>query len=150
VSGAASASQDDEIASTAAAEFAKRQSSSAAKITHVPGERVAAGFRHDATLIEDPAFRVAASHRTGAGEAEVHLRDTDIFYVTEGSAELIVGGEVVSPRNVSPEEIRGSEIKGGEAIRLAQGDVMSVPRGTPHWFKQVRTPFNYYVVKSRR
>jgi uncharacterized protein GlcG (DUF336 family) len=150
VSGAASAAQDDEIASIAAGEFIRRQTSATAKVVHIPGDQVAAAFRHDSTLIEDPAFRVNASRRNGAGEAEVHLRDTDIFYVTQGSAELIVGGEVVSPRNIAADEIRGSEIKGGDAVRLAQGDVMSVPRGTPHWFKRVNTPFSYYVVKSRR
>ena len=149
VSGAASAAQDDEIASVAAAEFVKRQSVKSAHVTHIPGSDVERAFQTDATLIDATAFRVNASRRTGAGEAEVHALDTDIFYIIRGSAELIVGGEVVAPRQMSPEEIRGSEIKGGESVRLAVGDVMSIPRGTPHWFKSVRTPFHYYVVKSR-
>jgi hypothetical protein len=25
-----------------------------------------------------------------------------------------------------------------------------VPKGTPHWFQQVTSPFNYYVVKVRQ
>lgn len=149
VSGAASAAQDDEIASMAAAEFVRRQAAHAAKVIHIPSAAVARAFQRDSTLIDDPEFRVNASRRTGAGEAEIHAVDTDIFYVTQGSAELIFGGQVVSPRSVSPGEIRGSEIKGGETVRLAQGDVMSIPRGTPHWFKSVRTPFTYYVVKCR-
>jgi hypothetical protein len=24
-----------------------------------------------------------------------------------------------------------------------------VPKGTPHWFQEVTSPFNYYVVKVR-
>jgi uncharacterized protein GlcG (DUF336 family) len=147
VSGAASAAQDDEIATAAAAEFAKRQSA-AARVQHVPAAQVAQAFRDDATLLADGAFRVNASRRDGAGEAEVHQRDTDIFYVTKGSAELVTGGQVVAPRQTAPAEIRGTQISGGDTLQLQRGDVVSIPRGVPHWFKQVRTPFEYYVVKS--
>jgi glc operon protein GlcG len=147
VSGAASAAQDDEIASFAAAEFGKRQMAGA-RVQHVPAERVAQAFRKDANLITEDAFRVNASRRDGAGEAEVHQRDTDIFYVTKGSAELVTGGQVVEPRQSSPAEIRGTQISGGDSLQLKQGDVVSIPRGVPHWFKQVHAPFEYYVVKS--
>jgi mannose-6-phosphate isomerase-like protein (cupin superfamily) len=30
------------------------------------------------------------------------------------------------------------------------GDVVVVPNGTPHWFKQVNGPLLYYVVKVRQ
>jgi glc operon protein GlcG len=61
---------------------------------------------------------------------------------------LIVGGKVTNPRTLAAGEIRGSAIEGGEARSIERGDVVVIPRGTPHWFKQVRTPFTYYVVKS--
>ena len=32
---------------------------------------------------------------------------------------------------------------------LASGDVMIIPNGVPHWFKEVQAPFLYYVVKVR-
>ena len=31
---------------------------------------------------------------------------------------------------------------------LKKGDVITIPRGVPHWFKQVDAPFTYYVVKD--
>ncbi len=148
VSGAASAAQDDEIASNAAAAFQQRQAELSARVQHLSGARVAKAFREDANLISDPAFQVNASRRDAAGEAEVHLRDTDIFYVLAGSAQLIVGGELITPRNLSASEVRGAQIQGGETMQLAKGDVVSIPRGVPHWFKQVSAPFEYYVVKS--
>jgi glc operon protein GlcG len=148
VSGASSAAQDDEIATAAVAQFIKAQSAESEKVTLVPSKQVTQGFRHDASLISNAQFRVNASHRDGPGEAEVHLRDTDIFYVLQGSAELVTGGEVVAPHNTASSEIRGTEIRGGDSHHLAQGDVMTIPRGVPHWFKQVRAPFTYYVVKS--
>ena len=148
VSGAASAAQDDEIATAAAAQFNKTQASADAQVTIVPSATVAQGFRDDANLIDKPEFRVNASRRNGPGEAEVHLRDTDIFYVLQGSAELVTGGELLTPRNTAANEIRGVAVEGGDVHHIAKGDVITIPRGVPHWFKQVRTPFTYYVVKS--
>jgi uncharacterized protein GlcG (DUF336 family)/mannose-6-phosphate isomerase-like protein (cupin superfamily) len=148
VSGASSAAQDDEIASAAAAQFAKAHASSAAKVTIVPRATVEAGFTKDATLVSDEHFRVSASHRAGSGQAEIHLNDTDIFYILKGSAELVVGGTVSDPQQLTPLEIRGSAIVGGESHAISHGDVITIPRGVPHWFKHVETPFTYYVVKS--
>ena len=145
VSGAASAAQDDEIATAAAATFEKAQTS---KVSFVPRAQVDEGFRKDATLVNDAGYRVNSSRRDGPGEAEVHLADTDIFYVIEGSATFVTGGEVVEPRNVSPTEIRGRQLSGGEVRHLAKGDVITIPRGVPHWFKEVSAPFTYYVVKN--
>lgn len=148
VSGASSAAQDDEIASAAAAEFARAHATPAARVTIVPRATVEAGFAQDATLVSEEHFRVSASHRAGSGQAEVHLNDTDIFYILKGSAELIVGGTVSDPQQLTPLEIRGSAIVGGESHTIAHGDVITIPSGVPHWFKHVETPFTYYVVKS--
>jgi uncharacterized protein GlcG (DUF336 family) len=148
VSGASSAAQDDEIATAAAADFTKNQQHRAAQVTVIPRATVEAGFATDATLLSDADFRVNASHRAGPGEAEIHLNDTDIFYVLKGRAELVVGGSVSEPHTLSAGEIRGSRIAGGESRMIAQGDVVTIPRGIPHWFKQVSSPFTYYVIKS--
>jgi uncharacterized protein GlcG (DUF336 family)/mannose-6-phosphate isomerase-like protein (cupin superfamily) len=145
VSGAASAAQDDEIASAGAAEFEK---SHRATVTFVPRSQVDEGFRKDANLVNDSAYRVNASRRDGPGEAEIHLAETDIFYVLEGSATFVTGGNVIDPKNLSSSEIRGKAIDGGEERHLAKGDVITIPRGIPHWFKQVDAPFIYYVVKD--
>lgn len=148
VSGAASAQQDDEIAQAAADSFAKRRSAHAAPVTHVPRATVDAGYRRDANLVSDAGYRVNASRRDGPGEAEVHLTETDIFYVQQGNATFVTGGRVVEPRSVSATELRGRAIEGGEVRELRAGDVITIPYGVPHWFKRVDAPFTYYVVKS--
>jgi glc operon protein GlcG len=114
----------------------------------IPRAEVDSGFFKDAKLLTGDGFRVEASHRVGPGEAEVHVHDTDIFYVLKGGADLIVGGKVSNPRQLSEGELRGPAIEGGEMRRIASGDVVVIPRGVPHWFKRVNTPFTYYVVKS--
>ena len=94
-------------------------------------------------------YMVHASHRDGAGMAEVHELDADIIYVIAGSATLVTGGTVEGGKTTAPHEIRGTAINGGDVRRIAQGDVLIVPRGTPHWFQDVTGPLNYYVVKVR-
>ena len=50
---------------------------------------------------------------------------------------------------IEPEEIRAKESRDGESRMITKGDVVVVPNGTPHWFKEVKGPINYYVVKVR-
>jgi glc operon protein GlcG len=145
VSGAASAQQDTEIAEAAARAFA---ATGAAAVRHVPGSEVRAAFAANRTVLESPGFRVNPSGRDGPGEAEVHLWDGDIMYVLDGAATLVTGGTVVEPRTVAPGEVRGPRIEGGTARELGPGDVVHVPAGSPHWFREVRGPFRYYVVKN--
>jgi uncharacterized protein GlcG (DUF336 family)/mannose-6-phosphate isomerase-like protein (cupin superfamily) len=145
VSGAASAAQDDEIASAGAAEFERAQQ---AQVRFVPHAAVDEGFRTDANLVTGAGYRVNASRRDGPGEAEVHLAEADIFYVLDGAATFVTGGELVEPRHISASEVRGKELRGGEERRIAKGDVITIPRGVPHWFKRVDAPFTYYVVKA--
>ncbi len=148
VSGAASAAQDDEIASAAAAAFSNGHETAAAGVSVVPRATVDAGFDKDARLLTGEGFRVEASHRAGPGEAEVHTHDTDIFYVQKGSAEIVVGGKVIAQHSLAEGELRGSGIEGGDVRHVDAGDVVVIPRGVPHWFRKVEAPFTYYVVKS--
>ena len=113
---------------------------------------MAAAFAKGAVLFGGEGGRnymVHASHREKAGMAEVHTLDADIIYVLEGSATFVTGGTVVAGKTIEPNEIRGTAINGGETRTIAKGDVIIVPNGTPHWFKEVSGPINYYVVKVR-
>ena len=134
------------LASASAAQLSK---SPAPKVTYFRAAQVQQAFEKGMTLVEIANYKVHASHREGPGIAEVHEKDTDIIYMLEGSATLVTGGSVVAGKTVEPEEIRGQEIKGGESRRLVKGDVIVIPHGTPHWFKEVSGPINYYVVKVR-
>jgi len=145
VSGAASAQQDEELAIAGARSLSKVGPGE--PVTHLERGRVTAAFARGAPLLENGSYKVHASRREAPGEAEVHEHETDVFYVLEGSATFVTGGSVVDPRIVAPGEIRGSAIRGGESRRLTAGDVVVIPRGVPHWFKESDNPFLYFVVK---
>ncbi len=120
------------------------------QVTFLQSASVDQAFAEGRPLLEERNYKVHASRRQAPGEAEVHLRDTDIIYVLEGAATLVTGGRALEPRTIAAEEIRGRAIDGGEERRLSKGDVLVVPSGVPHWFKEVRGPLLYYVVKVRQ
>ncbi len=145
VSGAASAQQDQEIAAAAAASVESWGPNGG--VAHFPAAKVEDAFASGSPILEVDAYKIHASRRDGPGKSEVHLVDTDIFYVLDGAATLVTGGALVGGETTAPNEIRGSAIDGGAVQRLAKGDLIVVPRGTPHWFKEVSPPFVYYTVK---
>ncbi len=117
--------------------------------TIIAAEKVTAAFAAGGSLLETPEYRVGMARREGPGDAEVHDVDTDIFYVFEGTATLVSGGEMVEPRTVGPNEHRAASTRGGESRTVTKGDVIVIPRSVPHWFNEVsEAPFIYLVVKS--
>lgn len=149
VSGAASAQQDEQLA-LAGAEAAQGFFGARSLVSYFGHEAVEAAFAKGAVLFDaSDKYMVHTSRREKPGMAEIHTRDADIIYVLEGTATLVTGGTAVDAKPVADGEIRGREIAGGEPRGLAKGDVIIVPAGTPHWFREVSDPFLYYVVKAR-
>jgi len=152
VSGASSAAEDEELAEigVSAVTGVPRPAPAAkpaAPVTFFDHDRVRDAFSRGMPLLEVAGYKVHASRREGPGGAEVHEKDTDIIYVLAGSAVIVTGGKVVQGKTTAPDEIRGASIEGGEARSLVPGDVLVVPSGVPHWFREVRGPLTYYVVK---
>ena len=88
------------------------------------------------------------SFRERDGEAELHEKFADLFFVLNGKATLVTGGTVVGAKTVGPGEVRGVSIEGGVRQELRAGDVAHVPAGVPH---QMLVPgektFTSFVVK---
>jgi mannose-6-phosphate isomerase-like protein (cupin superfamily) len=145
VSGAASAQQDEDIAKVAAVAL---DLTSTPAVGYIPSREVEAAFAKGVPLLENGSYKVHASRREKPGMAEVHEGETDIIYVLEGEATFVTGGTLVGGAPIAPGELRGPKIDGGDSRTLVPGDVVVVPAGTPHWFRDVRGPFLYYVVKT--
>ena len=116
-------------------------------VLHIDHEKVSAAFAKGGPLLATNNFKVQAGRRVAPGEVEIHDHDLDIFYIVEGSATFITGGKAIEPRASGPGETRAKEIEGGTENKLAKGDIIVIPNGVPHWFKEVKGPFLYYVVK---
>jgi glc operon protein GlcG len=153
VSGAASAQRDEEIALAGAAAMGvavpagDTMGAASPDVTYFEENKVSAAFAKGVPLLEISNYKIHASRREAPGLAEVHQKDTDIIHVLDGTAVFVTGGTVVEGKTTAQDEIRGASIQGGDSRTLRKGDVIVVPKGTPHWFKEVKGTFLYYVVK---
>jgi uncharacterized protein GlcG (DUF336 family)/mannose-6-phosphate isomerase-like protein (cupin superfamily) len=151
VSGAASAQQDEDLAVAGANAFANPENGmTSTTVTYFEKQKVNDAFAKGAVLFNgSDKYMVHASRREAPGVAELHQKDADIIYVLEGEATFVTGGTVVEPKTIAQDEVRGKEIQGGETRLIKPGDVIIVPANTPHWFKAIKGPVLYYVVKAR-
>lgn len=94
--------------------------------------------------------RVFIQHEkdVSTGQAEVHDGADDVFIIMEGAAILTLGGTLDSPKQVQPGEWRAPGIAGGKEFQLRKGDVVVVPRGTPHRRSTAGQDVTLMVVKA--
>jgi mannose-6-phosphate isomerase-like protein (cupin superfamily) len=79
-------------------------------------------------------LRVAVQHDKSrpTATAELHDASDDVYYVLDGEATLTLGGRLEAPKEAEPGEWRSPRIIGGQSFGIAKGDLIVVPRGTPH------------------
>jgi mannose-6-phosphate isomerase-like protein (cupin superfamily) len=116
-------------------------------VTYIGHDKVAVALAKGGDLVKAPDLTVLGSYRNGPGQVEVHDKETDVFYVIDGAATFITGGTMVGGKTSSAGQSRGTDIQGGQVHHLTKGDVIVIPAGIPHWFKEVPSSINYYVVK---
>jgi mannose-6-phosphate isomerase-like protein (cupin superfamily) len=119
-------------------------------VTYVSHEQVAAAFVKGGGLAAGSGYSVGAMHRTSAGAAELHEKQTDVYYVADGEATFVTGGVLIGDKVVSPAQHQGTGIQGGDVHHLTKGDVVVIPAGTPHWFKDVPHSVNYLLIKVEK
>jgi mannose-6-phosphate isomerase-like protein (cupin superfamily) len=116
-------------------------------VTYVDSEKVSVALTKGGALAKGDDFTVSGARRTGPGQVEVHDKETDIFYIVDGEATFVTGGKMIGGKQTRANQWLGDDIQGGETHHLAKGDVITIPAGTPHWFKEVPKSINYYMVK---
>jgi mannose-6-phosphate isomerase-like protein (cupin superfamily) len=97
-------------------------------------------------------LRVAVQHeknKTGAA-AELHDASDDVYYVLDGSATLVLGGKLDAPKETDPGEWRSPRIVDGKTIEIKKGDLVIVPRGTPHQRSTENKDFTMILIKIYR
>ena len=94
-------------------------------------------------------LRVAVQHeknRAGAA-AELHDASDDVYYVLDGTATLTLGGKLDAPKETDPGEWRSPKIIDGKSFEIKKGDLIVVPRGTPHQRSTENKDFMMILIK---
>ena len=69
----------------------------------------------------------------------IHGQSADVWVVTAGTATAVTGGQLVDPqKRANVDDAAGSSIRGGVEQPLQAGDVLYVPAGVPHGFRNVK------------
>ena len=94
-------------------------------------------------------MRIAVQHSKNepAPGGEAHDKADDIYYVVDGSATLTIGGRLDEPKEISPGEWRGPRIVGGQTVEARKGDLIMVPRGTPHQRSTTGQDYTIILIK---
>ena len=98
------------------------------------------GEQSSSPITNTDQYRASIVHREKAAGALAHAGNTELHYIIEGTAVVVTGGEVVRGTG-------GATIKGGETHNVKKGDVIIVPAGSAHWYKEVTTPITYLEVR---
>ena len=106
-------------------------------------------------LIGGPGMqlRVAVQHDKFRDnpDAELHDESDDVYYVLDGTAQLILGGTLDNPREATPGEWKSKKINGGTTFEITKGDLIIVPRGTPHQRNSIKgKEFSMILIKVFR
>jgi quercetin dioxygenase-like cupin family protein len=116
-------------------------------VTYVDQQKVAEALAKGGALAKGEGFTTSGARRTAAGQVEVHDKETDIIYVVDGEATFVTGGKMIGGKQSRPDQWLGENIEGGAIHHLVKGDLITIPAGTPHWFKEVPKSVNYFLVK---
>ncbi|HEV8593380.1 MAG TPA: cupin domain-containing protein [Pyrinomonadaceae bacterium] len=93
--------------------------------------------------------RIAIFHdeKREGDNVELHDGSDDIYYVLGGTATLMLGGKLDEPKEISPGEWRSKSATGSEKVVIKKGDLVFVPRGTPHQRTVTGKDFSMILVK---
>lgn len=77
----------------------------------------------------------------------VHQASFDLWVVTAGSATAITGGELIDPvKRPVADDTAGSSIRGGTEKPIRQGDILFIPPGVAHGFKDLKD-FRAFLIR---
>jgi mannose-6-phosphate isomerase-like protein (cupin superfamily) len=77
----------------------------------------------------------------------VHAKTADVWIAIEGSATAVTGGKLVDGKmRPNSDDEAGTSIQGGTEQPLKAGDILYVPIGVPHGFKDIKG-FRGYLIR---
>ncbi|MBL4572829.1 MAG: cupin domain-containing protein [Gammaproteobacteria bacterium] len=88
--------------------------------------------------------------------AIVHHNITEVYYVLSGSGTLVTGGDISGDREFPADNISVVELIGpsgsrtvinGQTKTISAGDVVIIPAGVPHGFRNIQDQITYLSVR---
>jgi len=91
----------------------------------------------------DDRHRINLVKRTKAAGAVAHDGFAELHHIVDGSGTLVTGGTLIRPTASGG----AATIQDGVSRHVAKGDVVLIPSGMPHWYKDVEGTITYLEVR---
>jgi quercetin dioxygenase-like cupin family protein len=102
-------------------------------------------------LFDNPALPftvVLTTEQTKAAkEFEWHEGRDHVVQVLDGTTTYEIGGKPQTPRNTKPNEFLAPASEGATKLTLKKGDLLIIPRGTPH-NRTTETSVTFYLIST--
>lgn len=140
--------------------------------THIPSADIMTVFEHMGETIDQQIRVVDIGDEVNVGvgvlqrkgnrtegesvNAIVHHAITEIYYVLSGSGTLVTGGDISGDiefpaNNVSVMELIGPSgsrtVINGQTKTISPGDVVVIPAGVPHGFRNIQDQITYLSIR---
>ncbi len=138
-----------------------QQKAPAPLITYFSHEKVDASFAHalastgslDLFARKDRqgrAWTIHANSRGKADEGTLHSHEdwTGVVVIMSGAATFITPGTATGTQGARDTPEGGRLVGAGESHRVSKGDVVIIPPGAPHMYRNIEEPFRYLVVQT--
>ena len=138
-----------------------QQKAPAPLITYFSHEKVDASFAHalastgstDLFARKDRQGRTWAIHSNRRGKADegtLHSHEdwTGVVVIMSGAATFITPGTGAGTQGAKDTPEGGRLVGAGESHRVSKGDVVIIPPGAPHMYRNIEEPFEYLVVQT--
>ena len=142
------------------AKTSAQQRAPAPLITYFSHEKVDASFAHalastgslDLFARKDRQGRTWTIHANSRGKADegtLHSHEdwTGVVVIMSGAATFITPGTATSTQARDTPE-GGRLVGAGESHRVSKGDVVIIPPGAPHMYRNIEEPYRYLVVQT--
>jgi mannose-6-phosphate isomerase-like protein (cupin superfamily) len=99
---------------------------------------------HTAPVKNTDHYRINVVQRTKPQGAITHPGFIEVHHIIEGTGTLVTGGRIVRAAGAGA---GAATIEGGESRHVAKGDVVLIPAGAPHWYKDFAGTLTYLEVR---
>ncbi len=95
-------------------------------------------------------WTVHSNSRGKADEGQLHSHEdwTGVVVIMSGAATFITPGTASTAQGARETPEGGRSIGAGESHRVSKGDVVIIPPGAAHMYKNIEEPFRYLVVQT--
>ncbi len=119
---------------------------SSAEISAALSKATANGGMKSAPVSIADQHRINVVNRVSPGTPLAHIGESELHYIIDGAATVVIGGKISGTAGAAKGG-SGEVIEGGQTRRVTKGDVVFVPAGTPHWYKEVEGTVTYLEVR---